>query len=257
MTAVGWVIHDSGVVAQRHLKRVRRVPQMLFFSMIQPIMLLLLFAFVFSQAIAVDGLDYKTFMLPGVFVQAMGFSAGSTAVGLAEEMRNGMNDRLRSMPVHQSASLLGRMLFDGVRNLIAVTVLLVVGLAIGFRFGNGVLQVLGGVGMLIVFSFAVSSFAAAIGLSAPSPEVAQMKMIAIAFPLVFASSAYVPLGSLPGWMEAWTQYSPITMVVDSIRVLFTGYGDYSSIVPALIWCAAIAAVCLPLAVRSYKRAVST
>ncbi|MEU5266058.1 ABC transporter permease [Amycolatopsis sp. NPDC021455] len=253
MTTLAWAAQDSVVIAQRHLTRIRRVPQMLFFSLIQPLIILLLFAFVFSSAIKVAGLDYQSFMLPGVFIQAMGFGAGSTAVGFAAELRNGMTDRFRSMPMAGGAVIVGRLLFDVVRNLIALCLLLVVGYAIGFRFGNGVLPVLGGLGVLVAFSFAISSLGALIGHYAAGPEAAQMTMIAVAFPLVFASSAYVPMESLPGWMQVWTAYSPFTVTANALRGLFLGYGGYGAVLPALAWCAGIVAVCLTLAMRRYRR----
>ncbi|MFB9235097.1 ABC transporter permease [Plantactinospora siamensis] len=253
MTTVQWAAHDTWVVAQRQLRRLVRVPQALFFSLLQPVMFVLLFTFVFGAAIEVpDGQRYIDFLLPGTFVQTIAFAAASTAVGLADESRNGFMDRFRSLPMAHAGVLLGRILADVVRNLLVIGILTLLGLLLGFRPGGGILGLLGGLGVLVVFSLGFSCFAAGIGLSVANPEVAQLAMTVCAFPLVFASSAYVPLGSLPGWMRAWTQFSPITLTVESVRGLLLGTGTHGSVLPALACAAVLTGLFLPLAVHRFR-----
>ncbi|MDG4820793.1 ABC transporter permease [Asanoa sp. WMMD1127] len=258
MTTLGWTVHDSAVVAQRQLRRIVRVPQSLFFSLIQPVLFVLLFTFVLGSAIAVPGGRYIDFLLPGTFVQTVAFAGAATAVGLADESRNGFMDRFRSLPMSHAAVLLGRIAADAVRNLIVVLILLLLGTALGFRLGTGPLEVLGGLGVLVAFSLGFSSLAAAIGLSVGNPEVAQLAMTICAFPLVFASSAYVPMDTLPDWLRIWTQFSPITVTVESIRSLLVGPDaggpGAARLAPlALLWAALLVVVFLPIAVRAFRR----
>ncbi|MBA9005525.1 MULTISPECIES: ABC transporter permease [Thermomonospora] len=257
VTAAAWTVHDIWVVMLRHLLHLRRVPQLLFFSAVQPVVFLLLFASVFGGAIAVSGLAYEAFMVPGMFAQTMAFAGAATSVGLADDLRGGFIDRYRSLPMSHSAVLAGRMIADGVRNLSVIIALAAAGHLMGFRFTTGPLEVLAGLAILLAFSFAISCVGAVIGLTARSPEAAQMAASIWMMPVVFMSSAFVPLDKLPGWLRVWADHSPVTATVDSMRALFFGYGDTSGpVLMALAWFAVLVGVCLPLAVRLFHRTAS-
>ncbi|WP_283133390.1 ABC transporter permease [Rhizohabitans arisaemae] len=255
MTSLAWGVHDAWVVTLRHLRHIPRVPQLLFFSAIQPVLFLLLFSYVFSGSIHVPGIDYKVFMVPGTFIQTMAFAAAATSVGLADDLQKGFIDRFRSLPMARSAVLVGRIVSDATRNLLVILIMATAAHLIGFRFVTGVLPALAGLGLLMLFSFAFSCIGAAIGLAVRKPEAAQMAATFWMFPMIFASSAFVPLATLPGWMRVWAEYSPVTATVDALRALFFGYGDPTRpVLIGLAWYVALAAICLPLAVRSYRRA---
>ncbi|WP_433336456.1 ABC transporter permease [Spirillospora sp. CA-294931] len=257
-TTTGWVLHDGWVVMQRHLLHIRRVPQLLFFSAIQPVVFMLLFASVFGGAIQVSGgLSYEAFMVPGTFVQTMAFAGAATSVGLADDLRGGFIDRYRSLPMSPSAVLAGRMVADGVRNLAVIVALASAGHLVGFRFTSGPLEILGGLALLLMFGFAFSCLGAVIGLAARTPEAAQMAATVWMMPLIFMSSAFVPLDKLPGWLRVWADHSPVTATVDAMRALFFDYGDATEpILMGLAWYTGLAVVFLPLAVRLFHRAAS-
>ncbi|OLT25802.1 hypothetical protein BJF79_44000 [Actinomadura sp. CNU-125] len=257
MTATGWAVRDGWIVMDRHLRHVRRVPQILFFSTVQPVVFLFLLAAVFGRAVQVPGIEYAVFLVPGVFVQSMSFSGASTSVGLAEDMRGGFIDRYRSLPMSRSAVLVGRIAADAVRNLLVVIGLAAVAHLIGFRFETGPLEVLAGLAMLLLFGLSLSCVGACIGLAARTPEAAHMASTIWIFPLVYTSTAFVPMELLPEWLRVWAGYSPVTAVVGAMRGLFFGYGDTTgSLILTLSWSALIGLVCVPLAVRLFNRAAS-
>jgi ABC transporter DrrB family efflux protein len=250
-----WTFADAAAVTKRNLYRYIRVPTLLLFSTIQPIMFVLLFTYVFGGAIQVAGVDnYIDFLMAGILVQTVIFGSTQTGVGLAEDMSRGMVDRFRSLPMARSAVLAGRTLSDTVRNLFVVCLMLVVGTLVGFRFHAGVVPALGAVGLALAFGLAFSWISALIGLSVRDVESAQAAGFVWVFPLVFASSAFVPVATMPGWLQAFADINPVTITVNALRALTLGGPTVRPVLEALAWIAGILLVFVPLAVNRYRRA---
>jgi ABC transporter DrrB family efflux protein len=250
-----WTFADAAAVTRRNLYRYVRVPTLLLFSTIQPIMFVLLFTYVFGGAIQVAGVDnYIDFLMAGILVQTVIFGSTQTGVGLAEDMSRGMVDRFRSLPMARSAVLAGRTLSDTVRNLFVVCLMLVVGTLVGFRFHAGVVPAVGAVGLALAFGLAFSWISALIGLSVRDVESAQAAGFVWVFPLVFASSAFVPVATMPGWLQAFADINPVTITVNALRALTLGGPTLRPVLEALAWIAGILLVFVPLAVNRYRRA---
>ena len=257
LTDFGWAISDSLTMARRNLTRYFRVPTLLIGVTLQPIIFVVLFAFVFGGAIGgaiqAPGVSYIDYLLPGIFVQTVIFGATQTGVGLADDLSKGVIDRFRSLPVARSAVLAGRTLSDSVRNLFVVLLMIGIGYLIGFRFQNGILGAIGVIVLVVLFGFAFSWISATIGLLIQDPESVQSIGLIWVFPLIFASSVFVPIESMPGWLQAFTTVNPITNVVDALRGLALGGSLGGPVWPALVWVASIVAVFAPLAVWRYRR----
>ena len=250
-----WTFADAAAVAKRNLYRYIRVPPLLLFSTIQPVMFVLLFTYVFGGAIQVPGVEhYIDFLMAGILVQTVIFGSTQTGVALAEDMSRGMIDRFRSLPMARSAVLAGRTLSDTVRNLFVVILMLIVGTLVGFRFHAGVVPALGAVALALAFGLAFSWISALIGLSVRDVESAQAAGFVWVFPLVFASSAFVPVASMPGWLQGFAKANPITNTVDALRVLCLGGPTVRPVLQAVAWIAGILLVFVPLAVNRYRRA---
>ena len=250
-----WTFADAAAVTRRNLYRYVRVPTLLLFSTIQPIMFVLLFTYVFGGAIQVAGVDnYIDFLMAGILVQTVIFGSTQTGVGLAEDMSRGMVDRFRSLPMARSAVLAGRTLSDTVRNLFVVCLMLVVGTLVGFRFHAGFVPAVGAVGLALAFGLAFSWISALIGLSVRDVESAQAAGFVWVFPLVFASSAFVPVATMPGWLQAFAEINPVTIAVNALRALTLGGPTVRPVLEALAWIAGILLVFVPLAVNRYRRA---
>lgn len=245
-------LRDAWVLVLRNLTVLRRMPTLIVFSTIQPIMFVLLFRFVFGGAIQTQG-DYVDFLMPGIFAQTVTFGAIQTGIGLAEDAGSGLVDRLRTLPMSRAALLLGRTVSDMVRNLGVLALMVAVGLLVDFRpevtVGGALLAVL----VVLVWSFAVSWVSAFIGLRNGDAETTQAVMFPLLFPLTFASSAFVPTASMPGWLRAFADNQPLTLVVDAVRGLVTPGAPAGEPALALAWSLAIIAVAAPLAVRAYRR----
>jgi ABC-2 type transport system permease protein/oleandomycin transport system permease protein len=251
---LAYAIADTVTIAQRNLITLLRVPQLLVFSTIQPVMLVLLFRYVFGGAIHVPGQSYVDFLMPGVFAQTVAFGAMNTAVGLATDVNTGLIERFRSLPMARSAVLAGRTLADAVRNVLVVALMTVVGFGVGFRVHTNVFGLLGAMALLVLFGYALSWIFAAVGLAVGQPETAQAAAFPVMAPLVFASSAFVPVDSMPGWLQSFAAHQPLSVVVSASRDLVLGGPTASHVLQAIAWCAAILAVAAPLAVRRYRRA---
>ena len=212
---------DTLVVAERNLIRLPRAPDLLLAFTVQPIMFVLLFVYVFGGAISTPGFDdYADFLIPGIIVQNIAFGGFVTALGLNEDLKKGLIDRFRSLPMARSAVLAGRTLADVVTNLLSMVVLLVTGLIIGFTFDATIGEILLGVVLLLVFGYAFSWFFALLGLLVSSPEAANSVGFIAVFPLTFISSAFVPVESMPGALQWFAEINPFTIVVDAIRALW-------------------------------------
>ena len=249
-----WALADGVVLTKRNPVKIPRIPELLVFSTLQPIMFVLLFRYVFGGAIDVGGgTSYVDFLMAGIFVQTLAFGAMNTGMGLAVDFENGIVDRFRSLPMSRSAVLVGRTAADLARNAFVVGVMLVVGLLVGFRPEAGPLGWAGAVGLLLLFASAFSWIAATIGLLARSPEAVQSGSFIWLFPLTFVSGAFVPTETLPGWLRAFAEHQPITQVVDAVRGCLLDQPVGPAGWQALAWCIGILAVFVPLSIFLYER----
>jgi ABC transporter DrrB family efflux protein len=248
-----WALADGLVLAKRNLVQIPRVPELLVFATIQPVMFVLLFRYVFGGAIDVGGISYVNYLMAGIFVQTVAFGTMTTGVGLAEDLQRGLVDRFRSLPMSRSAVLTGRTVADLVRNMFVVVVMLAVGLLVGFRPEAGVAGWAAAIGLLLLFSFAFSWIGATIGLLVRSVEAVQSAGFIWLFPLTFASSTFVPPSSMPGWLQAFVDHQPITQIVDAVRGFLLDQPVGSAGWQALAWCVGILLVFVPLSVSLYRR----
>jgi len=261
-----WAIADARTIGWRNLLKYARVPQLIVFSTIQPIMFVLLFRYVFGGAIDTGPIPYVDYLMPGIFVQTVLFGAVSTGIGLAEDANTGLLERFRSLPMARSAVLTGRTLADLVRNFLVVILMIVVGYLVGFRFHGNPVESLLSVILVVLFGYAFSWVAAIVGLRASTPEAAQAAIFPIIFPLVFASSAFVPTSTMPEWLEWFANHQPVSVVINACRQLVLGGYiqdnqyvkgvNWSDVGLALVWTVGITAVFGPLAVRAYRKKVS-
>jgi ABC-2 type transport system permease protein/oleandomycin transport system permease protein len=247
-------VTDTLIVAERNLTRIRRAPDLLTAFTVQPVMFLLLFVYVFGGAISTPGYDYKDFLLPGIMVQNIAFGGFVTALGLNEDLNKGLIDRFRSLPMARPAVLAGRTLSDVATNALSIAVLLTTGLIIGFSFHAGALEIVAGLGLLVLFGYAFSWVFALLGLLVSSPESANSLGFIAVFPLTFISSAFVPVQSMPSALRWFAEVNPFTVVVDAMRALWVGAPAGNSIWGAFVWALAIIAIFAPLAVWRYRRA---
>ncbi len=256
MSALAYAVSDTLVLAKRNLLRIPRAPDLLLAFTVQPIMFVLLFAYVFGGAIKTPGYSYIDFLMPGIIVQTMSFGGFVTALGLSEDLRKGLVDRFRSLPMSRAAVLAGRTLADIVTNTVSIAIMLAVGIVAGFGFDAPLAHIVAGILLLLLFGHAFSWAFAYVGLSASSPEAAQSLGFIVIFPLTFVSSAFVPVESMPGALQAFAEVNPFTIVVDAMRHLFLGadVGDYT-VLAAVAWSLGIALFFAALSVRKYKRAV--
>jgi ABC-2 type transport system permease protein len=267
MTALTETLADGAVVAKRNLIKVKRVPELLVFTTIQPIMFILLFAYVFGSAIDLEGIDYREFLIAGIFAQTVVFGATFTGAGIADDMQKGIIDRFRSLPMSRTSVLLGRTASDVLLNALSVTVMSLTGLLVGWRIRESFLEAVAGFALLLLFSYAVSWIFAYVGLIVPTPEVVQNASFVILFPATFIANTFVPTDDFPSVLRTISDWNPVFTLTQSIRELF---GNTSPALPpsdawplqhpvvyTLLWIAGILAVFIPLATWQYKRAAST
>jgi ABC transporter DrrB family efflux protein len=248
-------VTDAAVVTSRNLRHFIREPQLLIFSTIQPIMFVLLFVYVFGGAVKGSlprGVAYADFLLPGIFVQSVTFRASMTAVGLSQDLERGVIDRFRSMPMARSAVLLGRTLADLVRNILIIGLMIVVGYVVGFRFQGGVPGALASIAVVAAFGLALSWIFAFVALTVRGAEAAQSAGFVVTFPLVFASSVFVPVSTMPSWLEAFAKVSPVTLTADAARS-YALTGTPASLGGAAAWTCGLLAIFVPLCVWRYRR----
>jgi ABC transporter DrrB family efflux protein len=248
------LVTDTMIIAERNLIRLPRAPELLIAFTVQPIMFVLLFRYVFGGAINTPGYSYVDFLLPGIIVQNTAFGGFATALGLNEDVRKGLIDRFRSLPMSRAAVLGGRTLSDVVTNTLSLTILLITGVIIGFTFHTSFLDAAAGVALLLLFGYAFSWVLAFIGLLVSSPETVNSVGFIVVFPLTFISSAFVPVASMPSGLREFAEVNPFTIVVDSMRHLWLGAPAHNSVWGSAAWSLAILAVFVPLAVARYRRA---
>src|SRR3954471_5405715 len=257
MSSLAYAVADTAVVARRNLLRIPRQPDLWVSFTIQPLMFVLLFVYVFGGAIQTPGYDdYVDFLMPGIIVQTMSFGGFVTAIGLSDDLSKGLVDRFRSLPMARSAVLAGRTLADVATNAVQLTLLVVVGLTIGFSFHASVPLGIGGVLLMLLFGYAFSWVFAFVALHSSSAESAQALGFIVIFPITFASSAFVPTGSMPPWLKAFAENNPFTTVVDALRHLWLGTPAGNDVWGAVAWSIGLVAVFSVLSVRGYRRAVA-
>ncbi len=251
------MISDTLTLAERALVRLPRNPDMLLAFTVQPIMFVLLFAFVFGGATETPGYgDYIDFLIPGMIVQQICFGGFTTALGLAEDMTKGLIDRFRSLPTARASVLAGRTLADVATNLLSIMILLGSGLIIGFGFDANIAEILAGLGILLLFGFASSWVFALIGLSVSTPEAANGVGFTLIFPITFISSAFVPVESMPSGLEEVAQANPVTVLCDAMRALWLDQPAHSDIWMSIVWCFVLTAIFAPIAVAKYRKATA-
>ncbi len=259
----GEAIQDALTVVWRNVLGLARTPQLMVFSTIQPVIFVLMFVYVFGGAINPgNGINYKDFLMPGIFVQTVVFGSVGTAIGLATDMQSGLLERFRSLPMARSAVLVGRTGADLARNVFVVILMAVVGFAVGARYHTNLLEYLAGMGLLLLAGYAFSWIFATVGLTVRDAESAQAVAFPVMAPLVFASSAFVPVNSMPGWLQVWAENQPVSVTASAIRALHVGpqtipNGDSTLVITmkAVAWAVVILAVFAPLAVRRYRKTV--
>jgi ABC transporter DrrB family efflux protein len=256
MSALSHAVSDTLVLAKRSLLRIPRQPDLLLGFTVQPVMFVLLFVYVFGGAIETPGFDYVDFLMPGIIVQTMAFGGFVTALGLAEDLKKGLIDRFRSLPMWGPSVLTGRILADIGTNVIQLVVMFAVGIAAGFWFSTGVPEVVAGIALLLLLGYAFSWVFAFIGLVASSPEASNAYGFTVLFPITFVSSAFVPVESMPSWLEGVAEANPFTTMVDAARALFLGTPAGNDVWGAVAWSLGIIAVFGPLSAWRYRRAVT-
>lgn len=247
-------ISDALIISKRDLLVWLRVPAFIFFAIVQPVMFVLLFRYVFGGAISVNVPGgYVDYLMPGIIAQSAAFASFGTAIGLAREIQLGVIDRFRSMPMARSAVLLGRLIADSIRLLVTVVVILLVGYAVGFRFHNGVAAGIAMLGFGVAFGIAICCVSAFCGLALKNEETVQSFGLAWLFPLTFVSSAFVPVSSMPSWLQVFAKNQPVTIIINEMRSLALGGPLFSGGIKSVIWLIGIVAIFIPLAIRSYRR----
>ncbi len=245
---------DTLIISERNLVRLTRAPELFIGYTLQPIMFVLLFRYVFGGAIRTPGYSYVDFLLPGIIVQNSSFAGFATALGLNEDMRKGLIDRFRSLPMSRAAVLGGRTLADVATNALSISILIVTGVVIGFSFHASFLEAVAGFALLLLFGYAFSWFLAFLGLLVKSSESVNSVGFVIIFPLTFISSAFVPVASMPAGLKDFAEVNPFTIVVDAMRHLWLGAPAHDNVWGAVVWSLVIVAVFAPLSVARYRRA---
>src|SRR3954447_14169341 len=267
MSAFTETVADSAVITKRNLIKIKRVPDLLVFTTMSPIMFILLFAYIFGSAISVGaGIGYREFLIPGIFVQTVIFGSTITGAGLAEDIQKGIIDRFRSLPMSRSAVLVGRTTSDVLNNVITVTIMSLTGLLVGWRIRTSVGEAIAAFFLLLAFAYAMSWLMALVGLLVPTPEVVNNASFMVIFPLTFIANTFVPTQGFPSFLKAIADWNPVSSVTQASRQLFGNTGSaplphgpwslHHPVIYTLIWIAALLAIFVPLPVRQYKRAAS-
>ena len=265
MSSVATTFSDSAVVAKRNLIKIKRVPEILIWTLMSPIMFVLLFGYVFGGAIEIPGMNYREFLIAGVFAQTVIFGATFTGAGLAEDMTKGIIDRFRSLPMSRVAVLAGRTASDIVYNSLSILLMGLTGLIVGWRIRTGPLDALVGILLLLFFAYAFSWIMAWVGLKVSSVEMVNNASFMFIFPLTFIANTFVNAEDLPGPLQTFAEWNPVSSVAQAAREAFGNTGNLqppdvwslqNPILYTLIWIAIILAVFIPLSTRQYKKAAS-
>jgi len=252
------VVRDTVAIIQRNLIAYRRVPQLLVFSTIQPVVFVVMFRYVFGGALSASlppGVPYVDYLMPGIFVQTVVFGAIATAIGLATDMKSGLMERFHALPMARSAVLSGRTLADSVRNVFVVALMMAVGFLVGWRIHTDVWGLLAGAGLVVLFGFSMSWLFATVGLAVGDPETAQAASFPVLAPLVFASSAFVPVETMPEWLQPFAEHQPVSVTASAVRALTLGGPAADDVIASIAWSVALIAIFGTISVRLYRRAV--
>lgn len=257
-------LRDAAVIARRNVIRIRRVPDVMAFVLIQPLMFVVLFAYVFGGSIDIPGGNYREFLIAGIFAQTVVFGATFTGAGLAEDLQKGLINRFRSLPMSRSAVVAGRTASDVVYNALSVTMMSLAGLAVGWRIRGSVLDAVVAYALLLFFAYAFSWVMACIGLLVPTPEVVNNASFIVLFPLTFIANTFVPSDNLPGVLRTIAEWNPISSLTHAVRVRFGNLPDgtpeptswplQNSLGYSMLWAVLLIVVFAPLATRLYQRA---
>ncbi len=253
-TSIRWAIRDVLTLARRNLMALFRIPTALVFAMIQPVMFVLLFRYVFGGAIPVPGGQYVNFLIPGILVQTTIFGAIGTAIGLAEDLQRGLIERFKALPMARMAVLGGRTIADMARNVMVLLIITAVGFAVGFRPHGGFLPYVEACLVMLTFAYCLSWGFAFVGLAAPNSETAQAMTFPLIFPLTFASNIFVPVSSMPWWLRGFANNQPVSQTAQAVRGLMLGTAHGQSAWVSLLWAMGLVAVLAPLAVNRFRRA---
>jgi ABC-2 type transport system permease protein len=265
MRQVALALADGAVVAKRNLIKIKRVPEILIWTTMSPIMFVLLFGLVFGSSIEVPGVDYREYLIAGVFAQTVIFGSTFTGAGLAEDMTKGIIDRFRSLPMARSAVLVGRTGSDLVYNSTSIVVMSLAGLLVGWRIRTGVVEAIGGFLLLLLFAYAISWIMAFVGLKVASVEVVNNASFMFIFPLTFIANTFVVAASLPGPLRTFAEWNPVSAVAQGVREAFGNTGSLPEpevwpldhpIAYTVIWVGIILAIFVPLSVRQYNKAAT-
>jgi ABC-2 type transport system permease protein len=267
MNKIVLALADGGIVAKRNLIKIRRVPDILVFTLMSPIMFVLLFAYVFGGSIDVPGgVNYREFLLAGIFVQTVIFGSTFSGAGMADDMQKGIIDRFRSLPMSPAAVLVGRTASDIVNNILSLGVMSATGLLVGWRIRTSVPEALGAFLLILAFAYAISWVMAYVGLVVPTPEVVNNASFMVIFPLTFLANTFVPSQNLPSALRIFAEWNPVSAVTQAARELFGNIDPQAAsggawsldhpVVYSLIWVGIILAVFVPLSVRRYQQAAN-
>jgi ABC transporter DrrB family efflux protein len=266
MTTLAETVTDSVTITRRNLIKVKRVPDLIVFATLSPIMFVLLFRYVFGSAIPIEGIGYAEFLLPGIFAQTVVFGSTITGASIADDLQKGLIDRFRSLPMARSAVLIGRTLADLGLNVITIVVMALTGLAVGWRIHSSIAEAAAGFVLLLLFAFAISWVMAFVGLLVRTPEVVNNASFIVIFPLTFIANTFVPTNNFPTVLKAMADWNPVSAVVQAARQLFgntapsletsTAWSLQHPVPYVLLWVAALLAVFVPLSVRTYQRTAS-
>jgi ABC-2 type transport system permease protein len=243
---------DVSALTRRNLIRLRRDPQLIVLATVQPVLFVLMFRYVFGGAIHVPNMRYVDFLMPGIWVLTVVMGALQTAVGTAEDLQNGLIERLRSLPMNRAAMLIGRTTSDMVRNIVVVGLMTGVGFVVGFELHTSTVGLLAAFVLLLGFAYALSWLFVLLGLCAGKAETAQALSFPIMAVLVFASGCFVPVATMPGWMQGFARNQPVTAVVNALRALVLGGPTTHPVIIAIVWILAMTATAAPIASRRYR-----
>jgi ABC transporter DrrB family efflux protein len=264
MNKLMWAALDSHVIAKRNVIKIKRVPEVLMFVLVSPIMFVLLFAYVFGDSIAIPGGSYREFLIGGIFAQTVIFGATFTGAGLADDMQKGIINRFRSLPMNRAAVLVGRTASDVIYNVLSLIIMALTGLLVGWRIHEGFLSATLGFALLLAFAYAFSWVMAYVGLLVPSVEVINNASFVVIFPLTFVANTFVPAENLPGVLRTFAEWNPVSAVTQAARELFgnipanapapTVWPLENAVLYTIMWIIVIIAVFAPLAVHRYAKA---
>ena len=265
MTAIVHLLADSAVIAKRNVIKIKRVPEVLVFVLLSPIMFVLLFAYVFGGSINIPGGSYREFLIAGIFAQTVVFGSTFTGVGIADDIQKGIIDRFRSLPMSQAAVLVGRTASDMVYNVLSLLIMALSGLVVGWRINSSLWEGVAGFGLLLVFAYTFSWIMAFVGLLVPSVEVINNASFMVIFPLTFIANTFVPAENLPTVLRVFAEWNPISALTQAVREMFgnipfgtpepTAWPLQNPVVYTLIWAVVIIAIFAPLANLRYRKAV--